>query len=142
LGRNCQEALKWYRKAAEQGNAEAQYQLGYKYAEDQRSCIGSLEGRDYVPRDDVEAIKWYRKAAEQGCASAYRNLASCYSTGRGVHKDIVRAYCWRRLAAEFAFTEDNDEDAINNLLTLMSLPERETAQRLCSELKAKHACKQ
>ena len=55
------EAVKWYRKAAEQGDAEAQFNLGLMYADG--------EG---VPKDYAEAVKWYRKAAEQcsnlGCS--------------------------------------------------------------------------
>ena len=47
--------MKWYRKAAEQGDAEAQYKLG--------GCYLDGEG---VARDKTEALKWWRKAAEQG----------------------------------------------------------------------------
>ena len=49
------EAVKWYRKAADQGLALAQYNLGLAYA--------AGEG---VPEDDREAVKWYRKAARSG----------------------------------------------------------------------------
>ena len=49
------EAVKWYRKAAEQGDPIAQSSLG--------DCYASGEG---VPKDMVEAEKWYRKSAEQG----------------------------------------------------------------------------
>ena len=49
------EAFKWYRKAAEQGYADAQYNLGNMYD----------KGRG-VPEDKAEALKWWRKAAEQG----------------------------------------------------------------------------
>ncbi|MBR5893847.1 MAG: sel1 repeat family protein, partial [Bacteroidaceae bacterium] len=51
------EAVKWYRKAAEQGQVNAQYNLGLCYE------IG-------VAKDLAEAVKWYRKAAEQGHADA------------------------------------------------------------------------
>jgi tetratricopeptide (TPR) repeat protein len=57
------EALKWYRKAAEQGHVSAQYNLGVMY--------GKGEG---VTQDYAEALKWYRKAAEQGHAKAQNNL--------------------------------------------------------------------
>ena len=57
------EAVKWYRKAAEQGDADAQSNLGGMYA----NGWG-------VPEDDGEAVKWYRKAAEQGHASGQYNL--------------------------------------------------------------------
>ena len=52
---NYTEAVKWYRKAADQGDAIAQYQLG--------RCYYNGEG---VQQDYAEAIKLYRKAAEQG----------------------------------------------------------------------------
>ena len=49
------EALKWFRKAAEQENAKAQYNLGVMY----------INGEG-VTKDYAEAFKWFRKAAEQG----------------------------------------------------------------------------
>ena len=57
------EAVKWYRLAAEQGYAAAQFNLGVGYA--------NGEG---VPQDYAEAVKWYRLAAEQGYAAAQYNL--------------------------------------------------------------------
>ena len=54
---NYVEAVKWYRKAAEQNYAPAQYNLGVCYANGQG-----------VAKDEVEAVKWYRKAAEQNDA--------------------------------------------------------------------------
>lgn len=56
---NYLEAVKWYRKAAEQGYANAQYNLGWCYD------LGRGVARDYV-----EAAKWYRKAAAQGHSTA------------------------------------------------------------------------
>jgi len=55
--------VQWYRKAAEQGFAKAQYNLGVKYANGQG-----------VKRDHAEAVRWYRKAAEQGLVSAVSAL--------------------------------------------------------------------
>ena len=49
------EAVKWYRKAAEQGHAPAQYNLGAMY--------GNGEG---VPEDYVQAYAWLNLAAAQG----------------------------------------------------------------------------
>ncbi len=48
-------AVRWFRAAAEQGNAEAQYNLGLMY----------LEGQG-VKQDNVEAYAWIRTAAAQG----------------------------------------------------------------------------
>ena len=69
------EAEKWYRKAAEQGIAEAQNNLGLM-------CV---LGRG-VPQDDAEAVKLFRKAAKQGYAPAQNNLGEMRRQGRGVTK--------------------------------------------------------
>ena len=58
-----QQAVQWYRKAAEQGNADAQNNLGLMYANGQG-----------VKQDYQQAVQWFRKAAEQGDASAQINL--------------------------------------------------------------------
>ncbi len=57
------EAVKWYRKAAEQGDADGQVNLGWMY----REGLG-------VAQSGAEAVKWYRKAAEQGDADAQNRL--------------------------------------------------------------------
>lgn len=59
------EAVKWFRKSAEQEIAEAQYNLGVMYD----------HGRGVV-QSYREAVRWYRKSAEQGFASAQYNLGS------------------------------------------------------------------
>jgi TPR repeat protein len=76
-------------KAAEQGFAEAQCNLGHYY-----------EKGKGVAKNIVEAVKWYTKAAEQGCAEAQYSLACCYSKGQGVKKDDVEAKKWYAKAAE------------------------------------------
>ena len=83
------EVALWCRKAAEQGDAMAQYNLAAMYA----------NGRG-VPKDYREAMRWYRKAAEQGDASAQCNLGLMYENGRGVPKDDREAVLWYRKAAE------------------------------------------
>jgi hypothetical protein len=66
------EAVQWYRKAAEQGYALGQNNLGVMYR----------DGRG-VARDDALAVSWLRKAAEQGNSLAQKNLASMNEQGRG-----------------------------------------------------------
>ena len=83
------EAVKWYRKSAEQGYAAAQCNLGY--------CYKKGEG---VEQSYVEAVKWYRKSAEQGYAAAQCNLGYCYHNGEGVEQSYVEAVKWYRKAAE------------------------------------------
>ena len=77
------------RKAAEAGDADAQYDLGLMYHDG--------EG---VPEDYVEAVKWFRKAAEQGHAAAQFYLGIAYHGGVGVPKDDAEAVKWLRKAAE------------------------------------------
>ena len=86
---NYEEALKWYRKAAEKGNATAQYNAGVLY-----------ENGKGVAQDYAEAARWYRKAAEQGHAKAQYNLGGCYYNGLGVAEDKEKAVGWYRKAAE------------------------------------------
>jgi TPR repeat protein len=83
------EAVKWYRKAAEQNEPEAQCNLGL--------CYESGHG---VPKDEAEASKWYRKAADQKNNRAQLKLGILYETGHGVMKDEVEAAKWYRKAAE------------------------------------------
>ena len=66
----------WFRKAAEQGHARAQVNLGTSY--------GQGKG---VAQDDAEAVKWYRKAAEQEEPLGQFNLGLCYAKGKGVAQD-------------------------------------------------------
>ena len=83
------EAVHWYRKAAEQGHAGAQCNLGRMYAQ------GLGEKQDYA-----EAVCWYRKAAKQGHAVAQFNLGVMYENGRGVKIDLAEAAYWYRKAAQ------------------------------------------
>ena len=83
------EAVKWFRAAAEQGYADAQFILGCCYAEG-----------DSVKQDAEEAVRWYRAAAEQGYAGAQLNLGCCYAKGDGVKQNAEEAVKWFRAAAE------------------------------------------
>jgi TPR repeat protein len=108
---NYVEAAKWMRKAADQGDAGAQNNLGVMYAK------GSVKEPDDFnekvnifrkaadPKDEeeafksflmtdenkVEAVKWFRKAADQGYAGASFNLGM-------MSKDEVEARTWLRKA--------------------------------------------
>jgi TPR repeat protein len=83
------EAVRLFRPLAEQGDASAQYNLGFMY--------NNGEG---VPQDYVEAVKWYRMAAEQDHADAQYNLGLMYDNGQGVPQDYAEAVKWYRMAAE------------------------------------------
>lgn len=126
-----QEAVVWYRKAAEQGFAKAQAALGHCYAHGEgvvqdygeavkwyrkaaeqgeagaQNNVGvRYESGTGVAQNCVEAVKWYRKAADQGDASAQYNLGECYWVGHGVQQDYAEAVKWFRKAAK-----EGDADA-------------------------------
>ncbi len=69
------------REDAEEGNADAQFNLGRMYE----------NGRG-VPQDDSLAIEWYRKAVQQGQPDALYNLGRMYEDGRAVRQNFVKAY--------------------------------------------------
>lgn len=80
------------RALAEQGNAEAQFNLGLVYD----------RGRG-VPKDKQEALRWYRLAATQGDTFAQHALGDNYWEGTGVTKNDTEAVRWWRLAADKGF---------------------------------------
>jgi len=82
------ESAKWFRKAAEQGDADSQNWLG--------TCFRRGDG---VREDVVEAAKWYRRAAEQGEQGGMSSLGEMYAKGEGVPQNYVEAYKWLNLAA-------------------------------------------
>jgi len=82
-------AFHWWNRAAERGNAMAQYQVGLCW----------LLGKG-VARNPEEAVTWLRKAVEQGDAQAQYLLGDCYAEGRGVTKDPVTAVSWLQKSAE------------------------------------------
>ena len=91
------DAVKWYRRAAEQGDEVSQYNLGAIYAYGQG-----------VPQDGLEAVKWFRQAADQGNPDAQFNLGKMYATGRGVQRDSVEAQKWFSLAAAQGYKDASE----------------------------------
>jgi TPR repeat protein len=83
------EAVKWFRKAAEQNLPLGQSSLG--------ACYWTGAG---LAKDEMEAVKWFRKAAEQNFAPAQSGLGFCYYFGQGGAKDELEAVKWFRKAAE------------------------------------------
>jgi len=90
------ESVAYYRKAAAQGEPDAEYGLGSMYA--------AGEG---VKRDPAEARKWIARAAEHGHAAAINSLAQAYMDGElGIdeaQRNGAEALRWIRLAAESGF---------------------------------------
>ena len=76
-------ARQWYEKAATQGFAEAQFNLGAMY-----------ENGHGVRQDYAKARQWYEKAAAQGVAEAQSNLGFMYAHGHGVRQNVQTAKEW------------------------------------------------
>lgn len=79
------ETVKWYRLAADQGNAFAQSNLG--------TCYDWGNG---VTEDYREAVKWYRLAADQGDDAARRKLAYCYGECNKIKAVFLALVHWTR----------------------------------------------
>jgi uncharacterized protein len=76
-------AFKWYRKAADRDNVDAQFALGEHL----------LTARD-EHANPSEAIAFFSKAAAHGHLHALLLLAICYRDGAGVPADIVMAHVY------------------------------------------------
>jgi hypothetical protein len=148
-------AVTWFRKAADAGMADAQYDLATLYA----SGLG-------VPADMQQALKWYRlaaaqnhplaqynlavaqaqgrgipqnpsiaaklflQAAEQGVVPAMVNLAILYQQGKGVATSPVDSYAWYEAAAEHGDAEAQLRAAA--LLKRLSWADKRLANKLAT----------
>lgn len=97
IAQNHSLSLRWFLKAARQGDADAQFNLGRVYGK----ATGAVYGKQRAaPRDDVAATHWYQSAAEQDHGPAQRNLADMYAQGSPtVPRDRARAVFWLKRAA-------------------------------------------
>lgn len=86
---DMQQAVFWWRKAAEQGVWEAQNNLG--------ACYAKGKG---VTQDMQQAVFWLSKAAEQGPITPEYNLGVCYDLGKDGKRDVQQAVYWYRKVAE------------------------------------------
>ena len=82
-------AVKYYRQAAEMGDAEAQFLLGNRYYNGQG-----------VNTDRAKALYCYEHAARQGYAEAQVLLGQCYLYGDGLTKDERKGIHWLNQAVE------------------------------------------
>ncbi|MBZ0332066.1 sel1 repeat family protein [Halomonas sp. ANAO-440] len=99
--------------AAEQGDALAQFWMGWMY----RNGKG-------MERDFEQAAQWYRRSAEQGNAAALNNLGHLHDQGHGVAQDRVLAYALYNLAA----SRGNEKGLSNRDQILSELTPAQVAQ--------------
>ncbi len=101
----------------------------------QVALAGLLEaGGPGVARDLPTAVEWYRRGARNGDAVAQMNLAEFLAQGLGVPRDQVRALAWFSLAA--AQGQGWAAKRRNELLSSLSVEQREQAVRLAARLRA------
>lgn len=118
-------AMKWYRKAAEQGHVRAQFYLGLilergigaerleRNREEAEKWIGKAAEQGYgtamcwmgyycmgnavtISKDEEAARRWYLGAAEAGSGEACFRLGLIYDHGLGVEPDQEKALAWYR----------------------------------------------
>jgi TPR repeat protein len=147
------------RKAAEQGEMEAQFKLGYAY------LTGSGVRQDYaqadewfrkaadrspgalyylavmsrdglgVPQDHAKAAQLFRGAADRGSPNAQAELGNLYVTGKGLLQDYVEGHKWMNLACT-GFSGDAQKQCVadrDRLAALMTSAQIAEAQKLARE---------
>ena len=83
------EAVKWYRKAAMQGDASGQHGLGEMYS----------RGKGGLQQNFRRAFEWYLLSANQGYSLSQWELSTIYEFGIGDKElDFVTSYAWLKLA--------------------------------------------
>jgi TPR repeat protein len=151
------------RKLAEEGDAQAQVNMGIMYhngdgvpedhAEEARWYVKAAEQGDTLamlflgmmyseggcmPRDDKEAIRWYMKGAQQGDSDVQFDLGMMYWQGHGVAVDRVEAYKWILLAAAQGYRSATRKRW--RMWWQMSFSQVARAKRLAREFKAGAKC--
>jgi TPR repeat protein len=131
-GDDTAQAIDWFRKAAGQKYAPAEFQMGqvydfgfgvtpndaealgwYRKAAEHGSAAGQRAVGDFyrkgrgAPADAAEAARWYRRGADGDDIRAQHQLGELYFTGTGVARDYASAYVWFSLAASQAPLLDN-----------------------------------
>lgn len=86
--KNILEAIKWYERAAQSGHIDAQFNLGFLFMNQKTKSTDSL------------AVKWFSEAIASDHAEAQYHLGILYGKGRGVKKNIEKAFELCKLSAE------------------------------------------
>ena len=114
--KDCAEALKWYRIAAETddglrlGRGSAMREIAYVY--------------DYEYKDYEKAFEWYQKAAEAGEINGMSHVAFMYTDGGIVeinYKEALRWWTRYRQEVGYAFYNDDDHDGISAIKAIQGM---------------------
>jgi len=123
---NKKMGLIWLTKAAQNGNAQAQFKLANMYAtgsgvesdqEKAKDFYTSAAQQDFPPAmlslaeiaqkegDLQQAKEWFTRAAERGSHDAQLALAQIYKEGKGVPVDAILAQQWEQMASKTAVVQ-------------------------------------
>jgi hypothetical protein len=151
LPKDSNQALQWYRKAADAGNPAAdvkvtslllnsghsltreEYTEARQRCEDAANrqfspgayCLALLYERGIsVTKDPIQGVKWLGRAAELGNSRAILELGEAYWKGVGVKPDLVAAYMWIWLAGNAKMPRaEQDEQEIRKQLSAKKVSE-------------------
>ncbi len=155
---NEAEAAKWLERAAESGEAVAQYRLGALYQNGKgvpadaakathwfqaaamqgnvkamhNLAVALAEGTG-IKKNPAEAARWFSKAASMGLGDSQFNLAVLYERGEGVPQSLLDAYKWYAIAA--AGGDGESKARIEALSTQLSPDDRGAAQHAADTFK-------
>jgi len=162
VAKNMDEAVKWYRKAAELNYKDAQYTLGalvfqrqiqsISYPEaaayyEQAAKLGHVKSQlnlgmlyfrgDVIAQDLPAAVHWLNLAASNNNSEAQGYLANMYQQGVGVTQDTVKAAMWLLLA-----TQNEDQRFINRHSKMLNyLAEKMTPEQKTTATEMAKQCK-
>ena len=162
---DLREAFVWFRKAAEQNEPTAQFNMGaalevgdekagipqnieaavqwYTKSANQGNSaaqynLGTLyDNGKGVPQDPQKSVEFYRQSAEQGYPPAQFSLGVAYYLGEGIEQNDVEAYAWFNIIAETG--NPTAKAGINALEKRMSTEQIEQAKLLTQEYKKKYS---
>jgi TPR repeat protein len=150
-------AMSLWRPLADQGNAAAQYNIGWMYYDGRAvpqdyaqaaawyrkaAHPGDVVAQHnlgwvyYKGQNYVQAVAWYRKAADRGYTFAQYNLGLMYGYGQGVPQDYIRAHMWLNLAASRATdiaTRDQAAKSRDEVAATLTPAQLAEAQRMARE---------
>ena len=113
------------RKLATDGDPNAQFDLGARYA----------TGED-VKQNYAESVRWFTLAAEQGHVIAQATLGAYYWAGRGIPQDLSKAYFWSAIAQ--AGGDEASKYRVSVLATRMNPGQLSAAQQQANGWIKKH----
>ena len=119
------QAFDTYIKLAKQGNAKAQFNLGYMFARG-----------DIMERDFGNAFEWYQKAADNNDPRAHYNLSQMYERGEFVLTNSIKAEEHLKRAIELGDERARNRTTLANAKEALKLGDREQARSLFASISA------